>query len=93
MELLLAQVARLLTLERATLTGDAAREAIAARAAEFGAALVAEAAASDDVTDAASARFYLAGRLADLAPLLTPGSVEAVRAAFEAGVAAWEPIS
>lgn len=90
MELLLAQVARLLGVERAGLTAEAARAAIAARPRELGLALVAEAADSDDVTGAASARAYLENRLADLAPLLPRGSMEAVRAAFEAGIAAWD---
>jgi len=90
MELLLAQVARLLGLERAGLTAEGARAAIAAEPGELGLALVAEAADSDDVTDAASARAYLAGRLDDLAPLIPSGSGEAVGAAFEAGIAAWD---
>ncbi|MFN8507971.1 MAG: hypothetical protein U0547_10450 [Dehalococcoidia bacterium] len=90
MDLLLAQVARLLGLERAGLTAEGARAAIAARPGDLGLALVAEAADSDDVTDAESARVYLAGRLADLVTLIPPASVEAVRAAFEAGIAAWE---
>jgi len=88
-ELLLAQVARLLERERATLTPEAARAAIAENPGALGAALVAEAAASDDVTDAGSARAYLAGRLADLAPLLSDDTAAAVRAAFEAGISAW----
>ena len=88
-ELLLAQVARLLERERATLTPEAARAAIAENPGALGAALVAEAAASDDVTDAGSARAYLAGRLADLAPLLSDDTAAAVRAAVEAGISAW----
>ena len=56
MELLLAQVARLLGLERAGLTAEGARAAIAAEPGGLGRALVAEAADSDDVTGAASAR-------------------------------------
>ena len=88
-ELLLAQVARLLGRERGTLTVESARAAIAANPGALGAALVAEAAASDDVIDAESARAYLAGRLADLAPLLPDDTAGAVRAAFDAGVAPW----
>ena len=90
MELLLAQVARLLGLERAGLTAEGALAAIAAEPGGLGRALEAEAADSDDVTGAASARAYLESRLADLAPLTPPGSTEAVRAAFEAGIAAWD---
>jgi len=93
MDLLLAQVARLLGLERTGLTAEDARAAIAARPGALGLALVAEAADSDDVTDAPSARAYLAGRLADRAELIPPESAGAVRAAFEAGIAAWDAAS
>ncbi len=52
-------------------------------------ALVAEAAASDDVASVEAARAYVDERLAVLAPSLPPGTAERVRAAAAAALAAW----
>jgi hypothetical protein len=51
--------------------------------------LVEEAAASDDVTDQASALAYLDDRLRTLDDLLTPDQVDRIRAAFRARIAHW----
>ena len=55
----------------------------------IGRGLVEEAAASDDVTDAAGAGTYLEDRLRTLADLLTPQQAERIRAAFREGTAGW----
>lgn len=52
-------------------------------------ALVAEAAASDDVSSVESARAYVEARLAALGDAVPPGAVEAVRGAVEASLARW----
>ena len=51
--------------------------------------LIEEAAASDDVIDAASAGVYLDDRLLTLADLLAPDQVERVRAIFQEQIAHW----
>ncbi len=66
---------------RALVSGDAVRLADA---------LFAEAADSDDVTGAASARVYLEGRLGELGALVEPDAAALVRARFEARLRAWE---
>ena len=52
-------------------------------------ALVAEAAASDDVIDAGSAASYLDDRLRTLGALLTEQQTERLRAAFQEKTASW----
>ncbi len=51
--------------------------------------LVEEAAASDDVIDAASAVAYLEDRLRTLDELLTPQQAARIRSAFREGIASW----
>jgi hypothetical protein len=51
--------------------------------------LLEEAAASDDVIDAASAGAYLEDRLRTLSDLLTAQQAERLRAAFQEGTAGW----
>ncbi len=51
--------------------------------------LVEEAAASDDVIDAASAITYLEDRLRTLDDLLTPQQADRIRSAFREGTAGW----
>ena len=53
------------------------------------AALVEEAAASDDVIDRKSAEAYLEDRLRTLADLLTPEQAEALRTSFQERTAGW----
>jgi hypothetical protein len=82
------QLKRMLSLPEAPTTAAAARDAIAAAPAAFAAALVAEALASDDVSDGASAIDYIVARLAWFADLVPdPAAVEALA---RAEVAAWE---
>ena len=52
-------------------------------------ALVAEAAASDDVSSVESARAYIEARLSDLADTVPAEAAEGVRAATEAALAGW----
>lgn len=65
------------------------RRLIGRRIEQFAAALLAEAAANDDVTDAASAFAYLEDRLAFFADVLTPDLAVAIRAAFVRGAERW----
>ena len=51
--------------------------------------LIEEAAASDDVIDAASAQAYLDDRLRTLGDLFTPEHSAAIRAAFQTATAGW----
>ena len=51
--------------------------------------LIEEAAASDDVIDAASAQAYLDDRLRTLGDLFTPEQSAAIRAAFQAATEGW----
>jgi hypothetical protein len=51
--------------------------------------LIGEAAASDDVTDRASARAFLEDRLEFLSPLLTGQQLARLRAAVEKKIEAW----
>lgn len=67
----------------------AAGEAVARDPERLARALVAEAAASDDVASVEAARAYVDTRLADLADALPPGTPERVRAAARAALAAW----
>jgi hypothetical protein len=57
------------------------------------AGLIAEAMASDDVHDPASAAAYLRDRLDFLADLVTPTQRTALMAACDAGVSGWGPSS
>ena len=68
---------------------DGLRELIDEWLDEIARGLVEEAAASDDVTDAAGALAYLEDRLRTLADLLRPQQSERIRAAFRAGTAGW----
>ena len=52
-------------------------------------ALIAEAAASDDVSSVESARAYVEARLAALGDAVPPEAADAVRAAVEAALARW----
>ena len=52
-------------------------------------ALVAEAAASDDVSSVESARAYIEARLADLGDTVPVAAAEGVRAATEVALAEW----
>jgi hypothetical protein len=84
----LTQLARMLGLPHAS-DEAAIRAAAAANLARLVDALIEEAAASDDVTDPASARAYLEARLAFLGDLI-PGPVAGgVREGFEDRLQAW----
>lgn len=68
---------------------DALTALIEERLDAIGRALVEEAAASDDVTDAASAQSYLEDRLATLGELLSAEQADRLREAFRKGTKAW----
>ena len=68
---------------------DALRALVDERLEAIAWALVEEAAASDDVIDAASAASYLEDRLATLGDLLSDEQAERLRAAFREGTAGW----
>lgn len=85
----LRQAARLLGLHE--VDAPSARQAFADDPAALALALVAEAAASDDVTSSTSALDYLETRLAYLGDLLDRATVLAVRAHFREAVAGWDP--
>ena len=68
---------------------DALRALVEERLDQVAQRLVEEAAASDDVIDAASAAAYLEDRLRTLGDVLTPGQAERIRAAFEECTVAW----
>ncbi len=85
----LAQLSRMLGVGLPTVAD--ARRLIAADPARLSAALVREAADSDDVTSAPAAMDYLESRLADLGEFLDDATSEAVRRPFSAHVAAWGP--
>ena len=68
---------------------DALRALIEERLAHITRSLVEEAAASDDVIDAASAGAYLEDRLHTLGDLFTPQQAEQIRARFQEGTAGW----
>ena len=68
---------------------DALRSLIEERLDHIAHTLVAEAAASDDVIDAASAGAYLEDRLRTLGDLFTAQQAERIRAAFREGTAGW----
>ncbi len=74
-------------------TTDAADEDLAAliddRLGEIARGLIAEAAASDDVLDAASAEQYLDDRLRTLAGFFSEEQQASLRAAFAEGAKAW----
>ena len=86
-EIRLTQLRRMLAEPFADLGGASA--AIAHDPARLAQALVAEAAASDDVSSVESARAYIEARLADLGDTVPEGAGEAVREAVEAVLAAW----
>ncbi len=69
---------------------EAARRAISARPGDFASALFLEAADSDDVTSADNARDYLVLRLSAFEDLLDDATANAVRAAFDERLRAWE---
>ena len=66
-----------------------ASAAIASDPSRLARALVAEAAASDDVSSVESARAYVEARLADLGEAVPPAVAAPVRAAAEASLAQW----
>ena len=66
-----------------------ASAAIARDPSRLAQALVAEAAASDDVSSVESARAYVEARLADLGEAVPPAAATPVRAAAEASLAQW----
>ena len=68
---------------------DALRELIEERLDAITRALIEEAAASDDVTDTASAEAYLEDRLATLADLLSNEQADRLREALREGTKAW----
>jgi len=68
---------------------DALRKLIDERLDAIARALVAEAAASDDVIDVASAQSYIEDRLATLAGLLSSEQADRLREAFQEGTKEW----
>jgi len=68
---------------------DALRALVAERLDHVAEALVAEAAASDDVLDQASAVVYLEDRLRNLGDLLAPQQAERLRAVFRERTKGW----
>ncbi len=86
-EIRLTQLRRMLAEPFADLAGASA--AIARDPARLARALVAEAAASDDVSSVESARAYVEARLADLGEAVPAEAADAVRAAAEASLARW----
>lgn len=83
------QAARLLGLE--TVDAASARAAFAQDPGRLAAGLVDEAAASDDVTSAATALDYLETRLAYLGDLIDAATGTAVRERFTEAVRGWDP--
>lgn len=79
----------MLALPRDGLTVAAARSAINARALDMAAALLEEAAQSDDVTSAETALDYLEDRLAYLADFVPADAAADIRSAFAEGVEGW----
>ena len=69
---------------------EAARSAISARPGDFASALFLEAADSDDVISAESARDYLAGRLAFFDGLVSKEAKRAVVSSFDERLRAWD---
>ncbi len=86
-EIRLTQLRRMLAEPFADL--DAARAAISDDPGHLARALVAEAAASDDVASVAAAREYIASRLEALGGLIPGETREAVRGEAEASLAGW----
>ena len=86
-EIRLTQLRRMLGEPFADL--GAAGVAIVHDPARFAQALVAEAAASDDVASVESARAYIEARLAGFAGTVPPEAAGKVRAAVESALAAW----
>ena len=86
-EIRLTQLRRMLAEPFADL-GEAST-AIAGDPSRLAQALVAEAAASDDVSSVESAREYIEARLTDLGEAVPAGAAEAVRGAVEAALAGW----
>ena len=86
-EIRLTQLRRMLAEPFADL--GAASAAITHNPSRLAQALVAEAAASDDVSSVESARAYIEARLSDLGETVPEGAGEAVRGAVEAGLAGW----
>ena len=86
-EIRLTQLRRMLAEPFADL-GEAST-AIAGDPSRLAQALVAEAAASDDVSSVESAREYIEARLTDLGEAVPAGAAESVRGAVEAALAGW----
>lgn len=68
---------------------DALRALVGERLEAIGRALIEEAAASDDITDGASAASYLEDRLRTLGDVLSNEQAERVRQAFREGTREW----
>jgi hypothetical protein len=85
----LRQAARLLGVD--SIDAASARDAFARDPAGLALGLVEEAAASDDVTSAASAIDYLETRLVYLGDLLDDATAAAVRGHFAEAVRGWGP--
>ena len=86
-EIRLTQLRRMLAEPFADL-GEASA-AIARDPSRLAQALVAEAAASDDVSSVESARAYIEARLSDLGEVVPAGAAGDVRGAIDAGLAGW----
>ncbi len=86
----LIQLARILALDPATLSHDAARAAISERPADLASAILREAADNDDVTSTAAALDYLESRLAELGDLIDEQAAVAIREGFARRLRAWE---
>ncbi len=86
-EIRLTQLRRMLS--EAFVDLGAARDAIGASPERLAAALVAEAAASDDVASVEAARDYIEARLADLA-IVPDGATAGLRAHLEEALRAWQ---
>jgi hypothetical protein len=85
----LIQLGRIFGESPDSLTGDRARQLIAARSADFARALFLEAADSDDVASIEDARLYLDARLVFFGDLVTPSAAAPIRDGFERHLASW----
>ena len=85
----LVQLARLLGLDRATITARSARDAAASQPTELAASLAGEASANDDITSRGAALDYLESRLSYFDDLFTAATADRVRAEFGTLVDAW----
>jgi hypothetical protein len=84
------QLARILGLPPAALTGRRAGAELAAHPAELAQAFFHEAANNDDVISPETALEYLEGRLAFFAGLIPDATLPTIRALFDEHLTAWE---